>query len=199
MFLRHLRHLALPILGDVKYGSAKHNRLLRETVALDRMALHAVELAFDHPITGVRVVVIAPVPADLRDPMAALGATEALWDRVEAATDPGGDQVRALYPRPTPAPDGRDGRDGTVHGAGRGDAEPAEGTAGRRPLAEAGPDHTGAGDGLAARAHDPNDDHDDDLYEEAELDADAELDDDGELDADGELDEDGRDDEDGRL
>jgi tRNA pseudouridine65 synthase len=62
---RHLKHLSCPLIGDVKYGKGEHNRLFREHHDLHRLALHATSLAFDHPATGERVVVTAPLPADL--------------------------------------------------------------------------------------------------------------------------------------
>ncbi len=49
---RHLKHVSCPIIGDVKYGKGEHNRYFRETYGLHRLALHASELAFAHPVTG---------------------------------------------------------------------------------------------------------------------------------------------------
>src|SRR5690606_10467506 len=43
---RHLKHIAHPIIGDVRYGKGAHNRLFRERFGLHRLALHAVELRF---------------------------------------------------------------------------------------------------------------------------------------------------------
>ena len=62
---RHLKHLSCPLIGDVKYGKGEHNRLFREHHGLHRLALHARSLAFTHPASGDRIVVEAPVPADL--------------------------------------------------------------------------------------------------------------------------------------
>ena len=70
---RHLHHIHHPIVGDVNYGSGEINRHYRATYALHRLALHAVSIAFDHPVTGARVRVIAPVPEDLGAPLRALG------------------------------------------------------------------------------------------------------------------------------
>lgn len=63
---RHLRHLSHPLIGDVNYGSGEINRHYRERYALHRLALHALSLAFRHPVSGERVEVRAPVPEDLR-------------------------------------------------------------------------------------------------------------------------------------
>jgi tRNA pseudouridine65 synthase len=49
---RHLKHVSCPIIGDVKYGKGEHNRYFRETYGLHRLALHAAELGFAHPLTG---------------------------------------------------------------------------------------------------------------------------------------------------
>jgi tRNA pseudouridine65 synthase len=70
---RHMHHIDHPIVGDVNYGSGEINRRYRATYALHRLALHAHTVAFDHPTTGERVVVHAPLPADLASAFAALG------------------------------------------------------------------------------------------------------------------------------
>jgi len=62
---RHLRHLNHPLVGDVTYGSGVINRHYRSAYDLHRLALHACRLGFDHPVTGARIVVDAPVPPDL--------------------------------------------------------------------------------------------------------------------------------------
>jgi tRNA pseudouridine65 synthase len=82
---RHLRHIDHPLLGDVRYGSGSLNRHYREKYALYRLGLHAHTVAFDHPMTGQRIAVTAPVPDDLgqvldrlklpRDSELAIGAT----------------------------------------------------------------------------------------------------------------------------
>jgi tRNA pseudouridine65 synthase len=69
---RHLRHLNHPLVGDVNYGSGEINRHYRAAYDLRRLALHAHLLAFDHPRTGERVVVRAPMSDDLAGPLAAL-------------------------------------------------------------------------------------------------------------------------------
>jgi tRNA pseudouridine65 synthase len=70
---RHFKHLSHPLIGDVRYGKGEHNRLFRERFGLYRLALHAVELAFDHPETGERMRIVAPVPEDLAGPLRAMG------------------------------------------------------------------------------------------------------------------------------
>ena len=51
----HLKHLGHPIAGDPVYG--RRGRF-------ERHLLHAWQLAFDHPRTGVRLTCTAPVPPD---------------------------------------------------------------------------------------------------------------------------------------
>jgi tRNA pseudouridine65 synthase len=65
---RHFKHINHPLIGDVRYGKGEHNRLFRERFGLRRLALHALELAFDHPGTGERLRILAPVPEDLARP-----------------------------------------------------------------------------------------------------------------------------------
>jgi tRNA pseudouridine65 synthase len=70
---RHFKHISHPVIGDVRYGKGEHNRLFRERFGLHRLALHALELAFDHPKTGERLRIVAPVPEDLAGPLRAMG------------------------------------------------------------------------------------------------------------------------------
>ena len=70
---RHFKHLSHPLIGDVRYGKGEHNRLFRERFGLHRLALHALELAFEHPETGERLRIAAPVPEDLEGPLRAVG------------------------------------------------------------------------------------------------------------------------------
>jgi len=62
---RHLRHLGHPLVGDVNYGSGEINRRYRAAYDLRRLALHAHGIAFDHPVSGARVSIQAPMPDDL--------------------------------------------------------------------------------------------------------------------------------------
>jgi tRNA pseudouridine65 synthase len=62
---RHLRHLGHPLVGDVNYGSGEINRHYRATYDLRRLALHAYAIAFDHPVSGARLAITAPMPDDM--------------------------------------------------------------------------------------------------------------------------------------
>jgi 23S rRNA pseudouridine1911/1915/1917 synthase len=72
----HLAHAGLSVLGDPVYGGRPKNllsgtgaqRSLAAAVlgSLRRQALHAAELAFSHPVTGVPLRFTSELPADLR-------------------------------------------------------------------------------------------------------------------------------------
>ncbi len=74
---RHLKHLACPLVGDVKYGKGEHNRLWRTEHGLHRLALHATRLTFPHPETQTPVTIHAPLPADLGAALASARAAVA--------------------------------------------------------------------------------------------------------------------------
>jgi 23S rRNA (uracil1939-C5)-methyltransferase len=63
---RHLAAIGHPVLGDDRYGHAPTNRFFEEKNGLDRAFLHCVRLELDHPKTGARLLVEAPLPGDLR-------------------------------------------------------------------------------------------------------------------------------------
>lgn len=56
----HLAHIGCPIVGDTVYGYRKAR------YPLDRYALHASELAFDHPFSGERLRFQSKLPDDLQ-------------------------------------------------------------------------------------------------------------------------------------
>jgi 23S rRNA pseudouridine1911/1915/1917 synthase len=61
----HLAHVGHPLLGDQTYGQTA-------LAALDRQALHAAELAFEHPVSGRRLQFESPLPRDMVDVVSAL-------------------------------------------------------------------------------------------------------------------------------
>ncbi len=63
---RHLAAIGHPVLGDDRYGHAMTNRFFEEKNGLDRTFLHCVRVEFDDPDSGVRQIVGAPLPGDLR-------------------------------------------------------------------------------------------------------------------------------------
>ncbi|MPW35162.1 tRNA pseudouridine(65) synthase TruC [Vibrio sp. B1Z05] len=56
---RHMKHLRHPIVGDTTHGDGKHNRLFKDNLQSDRLLLHASRLEFEHPFTGVQLVLEA--------------------------------------------------------------------------------------------------------------------------------------------
>jgi 23S rRNA pseudouridine1911/1915/1917 synthase len=71
----HLASIGMPIYGDTVYGRGR-SAVARHLPRLDRPALHAAVLGFDHPRTGTRHRFEAPLPADLLELEAALRAAE---------------------------------------------------------------------------------------------------------------------------
>lgn len=58
---RHLSHLRHPIVGDTTHGEGKHNRLFAEHFNSHRLLLIAKRLELKHPVTGVNLVIEAPL------------------------------------------------------------------------------------------------------------------------------------------
>ena len=73
---RHLKHITHPLIGDVNYGKGEHNRLFRDRFGLNRLALHASAIQFNHPTSGESMCVCAPMPQDMADPLKAMGIPE---------------------------------------------------------------------------------------------------------------------------
>jgi 23S rRNA pseudouridine1911/1915/1917 synthase len=77
----HLAHIRHPVLGDPVYGTgfkASARRLGDEArgalLGLKRQALHAAELGFEHPVTGVVMDFESPLPEDMARLLEALGS-----------------------------------------------------------------------------------------------------------------------------
>jgi 23S rRNA pseudouridine955/2504/2580 synthase len=60
----HLAHSGHPIVGDPKYGDFARNKAFAREHRFTRMFLHARQLTFDHPATGVRLTLDAPLPPE---------------------------------------------------------------------------------------------------------------------------------------
>jgi tRNA pseudouridine65 synthase len=63
---RHMKHLRHPIVGDTTHGDGKHNRLFKDNFECTRLLLHASQLVFMHPFTGVELVIEAKFDEDWR-------------------------------------------------------------------------------------------------------------------------------------
>lgn len=71
----HLADLGHPLVADVLYGG-------KAMLGLERQALHAAKLAFEHPSTGQWMTFNAPLPADIACALSELGlnyTTQSLW------------------------------------------------------------------------------------------------------------------------
>jgi 23S rRNA pseudouridine955/2504/2580 synthase len=60
----HLAHSGHPIVGDPKYGDFARNKLFAREHRYTRMFLHARQLSFDHPASGQRLTLEAPLPPE---------------------------------------------------------------------------------------------------------------------------------------
>ena len=58
----HLKHIGHPILGDPVYGNTRMN----QSLAPERLLLHAYRLSFIHPITQEQIRLSAPIPNDMK-------------------------------------------------------------------------------------------------------------------------------------
>lgn len=67
----HLSHLGFPILGDEKYGDFALNKNLKRD-GLKRMALHAWQMAFRHPMTAAPMECVAALPDGIKTYIAAV-------------------------------------------------------------------------------------------------------------------------------
>ncbi len=83
----HLNHLGCPVLCDRQYGGRSQitrGEIRRdpadELLLLDRQALHARRLRFLHPVSGERIEVEAPLPADIAAVLAELRKYRAVKD-----------------------------------------------------------------------------------------------------------------------
>lgn len=69
---KHMAHLRHPIVGDVRHGEGRHNRLFRERFGVHRMLLHAWTMTLPHPVTGQPLELRAPLDPELATLLAAL-------------------------------------------------------------------------------------------------------------------------------
>lgn len=82
----HLAHVGHPVVGDAEYALGGSRRITpserrvaeRIEELAPRQLLHAARLAFDHPITGVRLDLRAEWPADLLPALAMAAADQTL-------------------------------------------------------------------------------------------------------------------------
>jgi len=81
---KHMAHLRHPIVGDVRHGEGRHNRLFREHLGVHRMLLHAHVMTLPHPITCEPLRIHAPLDAELERLLAVLGWSDVSLDTARA-------------------------------------------------------------------------------------------------------------------
>lgn len=75
----HLTHIGCPVVADPLYSGQNRltagelqGRVADQEVVIDRCALHAHRIAFEHPVTRQTLEIVAPVPDDLQHLLAQL-------------------------------------------------------------------------------------------------------------------------------
>jgi tRNA pseudouridine65 synthase len=58
---KHMAHIFHPIIGDRPHGCNKQNKLFKEKWNMTTMLLHAVSIEFDHPHSGEKIKIEAPL------------------------------------------------------------------------------------------------------------------------------------------
>ncbi|MGA9882303.1 MAG: RluA family pseudouridine synthase [Candidatus Acidiferrales bacterium] len=86
----HFSALGCPVVGDTLYGAPRQERVGSAMLPeLGRNLLHAARVVFSHPRTGERIDVRAPLPAELRQYLAALAsAMKFEYSAIDAALRP---------------------------------------------------------------------------------------------------------------
>jgi 23S rRNA pseudouridine1911/1915/1917 synthase len=73
----HLAHLRAPLMGDPLYGGpGRWKDVDGLSMLIPHPALHAWKLSVDHPVTGVRIDAVAPIPEAFRALALSLGLPE---------------------------------------------------------------------------------------------------------------------------
>lgn len=68
----HMAHMGCPVAGDAVYGSGR--KQMNRQAGIARQMLHAERLSFNHPRSGRRMELTAPLPRDMKDAVARLEA-----------------------------------------------------------------------------------------------------------------------------
>jgi tRNA pseudouridine65 synthase len=61
---RHMKHIAHPIIGDATHGKGPLNRAVADLIGLQRLWLHAESLDLPHPVSGLPLIIEAPLPVE---------------------------------------------------------------------------------------------------------------------------------------
>jgi tRNA pseudouridine65 synthase len=70
---KHMSHVFHPIVGDRTHGCNKQNRLFKEKWEMITLLLHASQLKFKHPVTGIEVIIEAPARDEFNRVMQLMG------------------------------------------------------------------------------------------------------------------------------
>jgi tRNA pseudouridine65 synthase len=82
---RHLAHIHHPIIGDRPHGCNKQNRLFKQKCNLTTMLLHASELNFIHPVTGLNLSIKANPQSEFLRMTSLMGWEDILENETESA------------------------------------------------------------------------------------------------------------------
>lgn len=63
---KHFKHILHPILGCRKHGCNKQNKLWLQTFGINKMTLHAHQLIFNHPNSGEKIIINAPIDDEFK-------------------------------------------------------------------------------------------------------------------------------------
>ncbi|RYE29317.1 MAG: pseudouridylate synthase [Sphingobacteriaceae bacterium] len=66
---KHFSHIFHPIIGDRTHGCNKQNRMFKANWQMETMLLHAAELSFLHPATGLPILIKAPLQKEFMQAM----------------------------------------------------------------------------------------------------------------------------------
>ena len=70
---KHLAHVHHPVVGDCQHGRGDHNRLYKQHFGCHRMLLHAWRLHLTHPVSGVPMMIEAPLDQEYTALLARFG------------------------------------------------------------------------------------------------------------------------------
>ena len=82
-----LSEIGHPVCGDMVYRGRAGGPEIEDTSSSPRLALHASELAFAHPVTGETIAFDMPLPGDLQQLVEKLAAQRANTDQVACNDD----------------------------------------------------------------------------------------------------------------
>ena len=69
---RHANHCGRHVLGDTTHGKGRINAFFRQRFGLQRLFLHLGRVEMEHPVTGERLLLEDPMPAELVSVLATL-------------------------------------------------------------------------------------------------------------------------------